>query len=87
MKLVRSTFYRRFAGQPLEDARLVEQIGEICAEYPSYGYRLSAKNAGQTSLYQTTQAASSTSTWYAFAGQVSDSADALSVLWQKGGYR
>jgi putative transposase len=39
MKLVRSTFYRRFAGQRLEDARLVEQIGEICAEYPSYGYR------------------------------------------------
>jgi putative transposase len=39
MKLVRSTFYRRSRGQRLEDARLVEQIGEICAEYPSYGYR------------------------------------------------
>lgn len=39
MKLVRSTFYRRPAGQPLEDARLVEQIGEICAQCPSYGYR------------------------------------------------
>ena len=39
MKLARSTYYRRSAGQRLEDARLVERIGEICAEYPSYGYR------------------------------------------------
>ena len=39
MKLARSTYYRRSAGQLLEDARLVERIGEICAEYPSYGYR------------------------------------------------
>src|SRR5208337_2900374 len=32
---------------------------------------LSAKNAGQTGLNRTTQAVSSTSTWYAFAGHVS----------------
>ena len=32
---------------------------------------LSAKNAGQTGLNRTTHAISSTSTWYAFAGQVS----------------
>jgi hypothetical protein len=31
---------------------------------------LSAKNAGQTGLNRITQAVSSTSTWYAFAGQV-----------------
>ena len=31
---------------------------------------LSAKNAGQTGLNRTTQAKSSTSTWYAFAGHV-----------------
>src|SRR5277367_4144329 len=31
---------------------------------------LSAKNAGQTGLNRTTHAVSSTSTWYAFAGQV-----------------
>ena len=27
------------AGQPIEEARLVERIKEICAEWPSYGYR------------------------------------------------
>jgi hypothetical protein len=32
---------------------------------------LSAKNAGQTGLNRTTQAVSSISTWYGFAGQVS----------------
>src|SRR5271156_1305730 len=31
---------------------------------------LSTKNAGQTGLNRTTHAVSSTSTWYAFAGQV-----------------
>ncbi len=36
---MRSTFYRRSGGQRLEDTRLVEQIAEICAEYPSYAYR------------------------------------------------
>jgi len=33
---------------------------------------LSAKNAGHTGLNRITQAVSSTSTWYAFAGQVSN---------------
>ena len=26
-------------GQPIEEARLVERINEICAEWPCYGYR------------------------------------------------
>jgi HTH-like domain len=30
---------RKPNGQSLEDARLIEKIGEICAEYPRYGYR------------------------------------------------
>src|SRR5271169_5263417 len=33
---------------------------------------LSTKNAGQTGLNRTTHAVSSTSTWYAFAGQVNN---------------
>ena len=30
---------RRAAGQPMGEAKVVEKIGEICAEYPRYGYR------------------------------------------------
>ena len=39
MGLARSTYYDEPAGQPIEEARLVERIKEICAEWPGYGYR------------------------------------------------
>ena len=39
MGLSRSTYYDEPCGQPIEDARFVERIKEICAEWPSYGYR------------------------------------------------
>ena len=39
MGLARSTFYDEPKGQPLEEARFVERIKEICAEWPAYGYR------------------------------------------------
>jgi len=39
MGFARSTYYDQPAGQPIEEARLVERIKAICAEWPSYGYR------------------------------------------------
>lgn len=39
MNLARSTFYDEPAGQPPGGAKVVQKIGEICAEYPRYGYR------------------------------------------------
>jgi putative transposase len=39
MGLARSTYYDAPKGQPLEEARLVARITEICAEWPRYGYR------------------------------------------------
>ena len=39
MGLSRSTYYDEPAGQPIEEARLIELIKEICAEWPCYGYR------------------------------------------------
>jgi putative transposase len=39
MGLARSTYYDAPKGQPLEEARLVARIMEICAEWPRYGYR------------------------------------------------
>ena len=39
MGLARSTYYDEPAGQPIAEARLVERIKEICAEWPAYGYR------------------------------------------------
>ena len=39
MGLARSTYYDEPAGQPIEDARLVERIKEMCAEWPCYRYR------------------------------------------------
>jgi putative transposase len=39
MGLARSTFYDEPRAQPIEEARLVERIKEICAEWPRYGYR------------------------------------------------
>jgi putative transposase len=39
MNLARSTFYDEPVGQALRDAKIVWKIGEICAEYPRYGYR------------------------------------------------
>ncbi len=39
MGLARSTYYDAPKGQPLEEARLVAHIMEICAEWPRYGYR------------------------------------------------
>lgn len=39
MGLARSTFYVPPACQPIEEARLVVRMQEICAEWPQYGYR------------------------------------------------
>ena len=39
MGLARSTYYDEPASQAIAEARLVERIKEICAEWPSYGYR------------------------------------------------
>jgi len=39
MGLARSTYYDEPEGQPIAEARLVERIKEICAEWPCYGYR------------------------------------------------
>jgi hypothetical protein len=39
MNLARSTYYEEPTGQRIEDAVIVEMIGEICAEFPCYGYR------------------------------------------------
>jgi hypothetical protein len=39
MNLARSTYYDEPAGQSIGEAKVVEKIGEICAEYPRYGYR------------------------------------------------
>jgi putative transposase len=39
MGLARSTYYDAPKGQPLEEARLVARIAEICGEWPRYGYR------------------------------------------------
>ena len=39
MGLARSTFYDEPEVQPVEEARLVERMREICAEWPAYGYR------------------------------------------------
>lgn len=39
MGLARSTFYDGPTPQPVEEARIVERIGKICAEWPAYGYR------------------------------------------------
>ena len=39
MGLARSTYYSEAKSQPLEEARLVARIAEICAEWPRYGYR------------------------------------------------
>ena len=36
MNLARSTFYSPPLGQPPEDARIIEKIGEICVECPRY---------------------------------------------------
>jgi HTH-like domain len=39
MGLARSTFYDEPEIQPIGEARLVEQIKAVCAEWPAYGYR------------------------------------------------
>jgi putative transposase len=39
MNLARSTYYEEPAGQQIEDAVIVEMIGEICAQFPRYHYR------------------------------------------------
>ena len=39
MGLTRSTFYAEPQVQPIDKARLVEQIKAVCAEWPAYGYR------------------------------------------------
>jgi hypothetical protein len=39
MGLARSTFYAELQVQPIDEARLVEQIKAVCAEWPAYGYR------------------------------------------------
>jgi putative transposase len=39
MNLARSSYYEEPAAQRIEDAAIVERIGDICAEFPRYGYR------------------------------------------------
>ena len=39
MGLSRSTFYNEPRSQPVEEARLVQRLKEIAAEWPVYGYR------------------------------------------------
>jgi putative transposase len=39
MELARSTYYDEPSGQSIAEALLIERIKEICAEWPSYGYR------------------------------------------------
>ena len=39
MGLARSTYYDEPGAQPVDEARLLERITEIAAEWPSYGYR------------------------------------------------
>src|SRR5205823_8137989 len=39
MGLARSTYYDEPELQPISEARLVEQIKAVCAEWPAYGYR------------------------------------------------
>jgi hypothetical protein len=39
MNLARSTYYEEPTGQRIEDAVILEMIGEICAQFPCYGYR------------------------------------------------
>ena len=39
MNLPRSTYYEKSAGQSTQDATIIERMGEICAEFPCYGYR------------------------------------------------
>jgi putative transposase len=39
MDLARSTYYDEPASMTIAEARLVERIEQICAEWPSYGYR------------------------------------------------
>lgn len=39
MRLARSTFYDEPDVHLVDEARLVERISEICAEWPAYGYR------------------------------------------------
>ena len=39
MGLARSTFYDAPEAQRVDEARLVERMREVCAEWPAYGYR------------------------------------------------
>jgi putative transposase len=39
MGLARPAYYDEPKSQPVEETRLIERIKEICAEWPSYGYR------------------------------------------------
>ncbi len=39
MGLARSTYYDEPEGMAVKEARLIARIREICAAWPSYGYR------------------------------------------------
>jgi hypothetical protein len=39
MGLARSTYYDEPESQPIDEARLIERIKAVCAEWPAYGYR------------------------------------------------
>lgn len=39
MNLARSSYYEKPAGGGHDEAMIVEKIGDICAEFPRYGYR------------------------------------------------
>jgi len=48
MGLARSTYYDEPEIQAIDEARLVEQIKEVCAEWPAYGYqRVTAELHGE----------------------------------------
>ena len=39
MGLARSTFYAELQVQPIDEARLVEQIKAVCAEWPAVAWK------------------------------------------------
>jgi helix-turn-helix protein len=48
MGLARSTYYDEPESQPIDEARLIERIKAVCAEWPAYGYRrVTAELRGQ----------------------------------------
>jgi hypothetical protein len=55
MGLARSTYYDEPESQPIGEARLVEQIKEVCTEWPAYGYRRVMPSCMATAASSTTR--------------------------------